>query len=379
MIDFRSTRSISLSKRIRIVLALAFCLLFVWSLARVGGAALTNLGYIQLSKAIKADSNDGASDAGSGYFAASNTLPSSRARVEAVTGIAIADAVSHSIVPDRSLVSKMARTQRGQTALTVLVQALYQRMLALQESGQEKQATDLWGRLEVMHLELPASALQGRKDYVDALVRYKSDFKSAIQQYEIAILLRQPTASDLIALVALNQKAGNQAGVDRWQAELRRRFPDQYLQDLYSNPFGLDALAYTYSRYGLFDDAISLERQALDINPNFPWGNREMAAFLIERGDYEMAEEHLQTAIDYAENDTNRIQWYLSDLGDLYSRWGKPAQAEQVYCRMLTEGRQLGIDPDRKGAKPLAARIAGLAQVQENAVEQFCQGMKPKG
>lgn len=360
-------------------LGLAGCLVFLWAVVRIGGPAATNLGYIRLTKALESDPAGRDSSAISSFADAKIWLASAGRDDEDAQGYLIANAGAAAVLPDLSQIARLEGTPRGQVSLTVIVELMYSRMLALEESGHPEQASALWQDLERMQINLPASAVLGRKDHVDKLVPYRRGLQSAIQQYEIVVLLRRPTPSDLITLVALNQKAGDRAGVERWQAEIRARFHDEYLQDLYSNPFGLDALAYAYSQYGLYDDAISLEGQALALSPNFPWGNREMAAFQIKSGMYEQAESHLQTAIAHAESDTNKIQWYLSDLGDLYAVWGKPVLAGEVYCQMLSEGTRLGVKPDRPGIKPVITRIADLAHIQESSVAGYCSAMSSNG
>lgn len=366
-------------KRIRLGIGLVASLVFLWAIFRIGGLAVTNWGYIRLSRALEVDTGARSPAAINGYADAKSLLAPTGSDGQGAHGFLIANAAGQAVLPDSSQIARLEQTPRGQLTITVLVQALYSRVLALEESGRPEQASALWQELESMQINLPASAVLSRKDYIDKLVRYQRDFKSAIQQYEIVVLLRRPTPTDLIALVALNQKVGDRAKAERWQDEIRRRFPEQYLQNLYSNPFGLDALAYAYSQYGLDDDAISLEGQALVLSPNFPWGNREMAAFQTKAGQYEQAEPHLKLAVAHAESDVNRIQWYLSDLGDLYVKWGKPALAGQVYCQMLSEGARLGINPDRAGVRPVVTRIADLAHIQENGVAGYCSAMTSRG
>jgi tetratricopeptide (TPR) repeat protein len=363
--------------RIRKCLVLSSCLLLLLSLARLGGGALANMGWLELIKAMGSHkaSNSHAIEA-QNHFVFTNTLRSLPNQLESANGLLIANTVISSRVPDRHQAVVLARTTRGQLTLIVIVESLYKRVVELRETGQEYEAAVLWAQLASMNLDLPPNTLQGRKDHIDKLVRYKRNFKSAIEQYEIAILLRQPSPQDLVNLIALNQKAGYLADASHWEDEVRLRFPEaRYLDNIYSNPYALDSLAYAYSQYGFLDDAIEVEQKALDLNPDFPWGNRQMAAFLIAHGEYERAEIHLQRAVAHSENSSTRIQWYLSDLGDLYREWGKPILAERVYCQMLMEANQLGVSPDRQESRPVRGKIAELSQVNNSAIEQFCDAL----
>jgi tetratricopeptide (TPR) repeat protein len=94
------------------------------------------------------------------------------------------------------------------------------------------------------------------------------------------------------------------------------------------NAAALNYLDYTYAEMGVrLDEAESLVRRALDIEPDDGFYVDSLGWVYYQRGDYRQALEHLERAVELAGEDATVIE----HLGDVYDRLGQSREALRVY------------------------------------------------
>ena len=96
-------------------------------------------------------------------------------------------------------------------------------------------------------------------------------------------------------------------------------------------------LAWTYNRYGKYEEAEEILRNQLAGNKDNQWAYSELAYSLSEQGKFEEALDYFRKA--YAKDEDG---WYLYSMGECLRKLGRYEEAIEV----LLESRQISIDED---------------------------------
>lgn len=338
------------------ILIASLLLLLTLTSVDIYHAARANLGWIELNKGL---SQSGASAA---HLRAARYLFGSVSEASNIKGPAIGQAMAwlafldpvteYSQLP---LLDPLFDGARGRVLQVAAMRLVLRQAKVAYAEGLVQQAI-AWQRLAA---DLRMENVQRRKNLAAWLAKKRDD-------YELAALVEPPDLQHVVRLIVLNRKTGRFTRAMYWADQLQKRFPsDKTLHDL-TNPYALSGLAEAYAYFGLFDDAIATEQQALEKH-SYGYAHRLMAEYLRQQRRYAEAESHLLAAIAHPENDSLKLQ-YLHALGDLYVEWGRTVQALDTYCRVLQ-------------ADPLYAQprhlVAVLAQISESHVMAFCSQSSP--
>ena len=96
-------------------------------------------------------------------------------------------------------------------------------------------------------------------------------------------------------------------------------------------------LAWTYNRYGKYEEAEEILKNQLAGNKDNQWAYSELAYSLSEQGKFEEALDYFRKA--YAKDEDG---WYLYSMGECLRKLGRYEEAIEV----LLESRQISIDED---------------------------------
>jgi tetratricopeptide (TPR) repeat protein len=103
------------------------------------------------------------------------------------------------------------------------------------------------------------------------------------------------------------------------------------------NAAALNYLGYTWAEQGVkLDEAESLIRRALAIDPNEGFYIDSLGWVYYQRGDYPKAVEHLERAAELVSDDPTVIE----HLGDAYEKVGRNKDASQAYTDALQHAKE---------------------------------------
>jgi Flp pilus assembly protein TadD len=127
-----------------------------------------------------------------------------------------------------------------------------------------------------------------------------------------------------------------------------------------SNAAALNYLGYTYAEMGTrLDEAESLVRRALAIEPDDGFYVDSLGWVYYQRGDFQSARQHLERAVELAGDDPTVTE----HLGDVYERLHMYDEALRVYRDALarsTESDQIRRLKDKVSTVERAARHGAL-------------------
>jgi tetratricopeptide (TPR) repeat protein len=152
------------------------------------------------------------------------------------------------------------------------------------------------------------------------------------------------TAENELYIATAEVKHGSASGIAHLESAILKYSPTA--PDFYFE------LGDGYARAGQSDEAIHWYREALGKKPGFRPAIKQLAAALMDKGDYARAADVLRQAVAAPPADDA----LFADLGNAYLRQGMLSQAQQALRRALE------INPEQ----PQAQNLLGLVAIQKN-------------
>lgn len=146
----------------------------------------------------------------------------------------------------------------------------------------------------------------------------KKQFREALAEYLTAIKLEPDSATAHYNLAVFLSQHGNDFAVSEYQEAigLEPDYPDAHLN-----------LGLAHADAGRLDEAMKELRTAIELAPTDPFPRHELAALLMDEGDYRTAITHLK---EVTRLDASLFEAWL-DLGICYAQKGFYAEAERAY------------------------------------------------
>ncbi len=146
----------------------------------------------------------------------------------------------------------------------------------------------------------------------------KKQFRDALVEYLTAIKLEPDSATAHYNLAVFLSTHGNEFAIAEYQEAIgfEPDYPDAHLN-----------LGLAYADAGRLDDAQKELRTAIELDPSDPFPRHELAAILMDEGDYRGAITHLK---EVTRLDAKNFEAWL-DLGICYAQKGFYAEAERAY------------------------------------------------
>jgi tetratricopeptide (TPR) repeat protein len=174
--------------------------------------------------------------------------------------------------------------------------------------------------------------------YLAALYREQKDVKRAVALLE-RMVERHPD----------NDKYRFTLGATYDEAKDKPRTIEQMKKAIELNPrnaAALNYLGYTYADMGVnLDEAESLIRRALEIEPDDGFYIDSLGWVCFQRGDYRRAVAHLERAVELAGDDPTVAE----HLGDAYERSGQARDALRLYRDALARAKETDQTERLKG------------------------------
>jgi Flp pilus assembly protein TadD len=146
----------------------------------------------------------------------------------------------------------------------------------------------------------------------------KKQFRDALEEYLTAIKLEPESATAHYNLAVFLSTHGNEFAIAQYQEAigLEPDYPDAHLN-----------LGLAHADDGRLEDAMKELRVAIELDPGDPFPRHELAAILMDEGDYRGAISHLK---EVTRLDGKNFEAWL-DLGICYAQKGFYAEAERAY------------------------------------------------
>jgi tetratricopeptide (TPR) repeat protein len=155
----------------------------------------------------------------------------------------------------------------------------------------------------------------------------KKRYREALAEYLAAIRLEPDSPTAHYNLACFLATHGPEMAIEEYREtiDLDPEYPDAHLN-----------LGLTHADLAQFDEAMQALERAVELNPADPFPRHEIAALLMEEGDYRGAIAQLKEVVRL---DPKAFEAYL-DLGICYAQKGFYEEAEKAY----EKGRELNPD-----------------------------------
>lgn len=146
----------------------------------------------------------------------------------------------------------------------------------------------------------------------------KKQFREALEEYLMAIKLEPDAATAHYNLAVFLSTHGNDFAVSQYQEaiSLEPDYPDAHLN-----------LGLAHADAGRTEEAMKELRTAIELDSSDPFPRHELAALMMDEGDYRSAINHLK---EVTRLDAKNFEAWL-DLGICYAQKGFYAEAERAY------------------------------------------------